>query len=451
MQCTILETFRHNLYHGGCFTRGADALCDLIDALLTDPSARSVVELSQAPSFQRTWSSLYAALEDGCIDRSALIRHFLSLLPSRLRGPRMVLGLDTSSILRLDAHTAPDRTYVHRSNLPKDATPVGAGWQFSTLVVLPDPVSSWTYILDNRRVPSTETATITGVAQLTEVLARVQQWDSRVLLILDRGYSHAPWVLASHALPTDQLIRARKDQVLYRPAPPRTNQQGRPRKDGARFKGSDAATHEPPDGDWQGVDAHGQAVQVRVWQGLHLRQARDVPITVVCIIRARARGTKRDPRVSWFWWLGGPLPPLAELPGLYARRFGLEHGYRFDKQDLLWATPRVRTPEQFERWTDVVAIVHNQLVLARPFVETVRRPWERAVRPATPRQVRRVMGRIIAQLGTPARPPQPRGKAPGRAPGATVTHAPRQSVIRTSSPKVRSSKKTISNHGGSRR
>jgi hypothetical protein len=31
---------------------------------------------------------------------------------------------------------------------------------------------------------------------------------------------------------------------------------------------------------------------------------------------------------------------------LYARRFGQEHGYRFDKQDLLWAAPRVRTPSR---------------------------------------------------------------------------------------------------------
>jgi hypothetical protein len=39
---------------------------------------------------------------------------------------------------------------VYRSNLPSDATPVGPGWSFSALVVLPDPVSSWTYILDHR-------------------------------------------------------------------------------------------------------------------------------------------------------------------------------------------------------------------------------------------------------------------------------------------------------------
>lgn len=438
MQCTMLEVFRHNLYHG-CFTRAADALMDLADALLTDPTARSFVELSQAASFQRAWPSLYAALADGRIDRAALIRHFVSLLPQRMARTRLVLGLDTSSILRPDAHTSADRTFVHRSNVPADATPVGAGWQFSTLVVLPEPASSWMYILDNQRVPSTANATSIGVAQLTAVLKQLRRVP---LLLLDRRYSNAPWVRASQHLALDQLIRARGDQVLYRPAPPPSGRPGRPRQDGDRFKGTDPTTHGPPDGDWQGTDAHGQPIQVTVWGNLHLRKARTAPLTVVRISRARARGTKRDPRVSWFWWRGGDLPPLAEVPLLYARRFGQEHGYRFAKQDLLWATPQVRTPAQFERWTDIVSIVQNQLVLARPHVEATRRPWERAPRPATPRQVRLAMGQFIAQLGTPARPPQPRGKSPGRVRGATVKPAERHPVIRKAPKKARSKEKT---------
>jgi hypothetical protein len=443
MDCTILEVFRHNLYHG-CFSRAADALFDLADALLTDSQAGSLVELSQAASFQRAWPSLYEALEDGRIERAALLRLFAEHLPAAMVGERLVLGLDVSSILRPDAHTSAERTLVHRSNLPKGATPVGPGWQFSTLVVLPNPVSSWTYILDNRRVPSTGTATTTGVAQLSEVLPLLRRWGVRVLLVLDRGYSHAPWVCSSHDLASDQLIRARKDQVLYRPAPPRTKRPGQPRKDGPRFKGSAAETHGTPDADWQGADALGQPVQVSVWGNLHLRKARQVPITAVRIIRSAARGTKRDPRTSWFWWLGGPVPPLDELPGLYARRFGEEHGFRFDKQDLLWATPRLREPAQFERWTDLVSVVHNQLVLARPAAEAVRRPWECSTRPSTPRQVRRAMGRIIGQLGTPARAPQPRGKAPGRAAGATVKRATRHPVIRKGTQTRASAKKTSS-------
>ena len=437
MDCTILEVYRHNLYHG-CFTRAADALFDLADALLTDVTARSLVELSQAASFRRRWPSLYAALEDGQIDRDALLRLFLDLLPQRMLGSRLVVGLDTSSILRPAAETAKDRTLVYRSNLPADATPVGPGWCFSALVVLPEPVSSWTYILDHRRVPSTETASSIGVQQLQAVLPHLPRVWGRPLVLLDRRYSTAPWVQASVALPTDQLIRARCDQVLYREAPPPTGKRGAPRKDGARFKGSEPTTHGRPDADWTGSDAHDRPVQVSCWQGLHLRKARDVVITVVRIIRTSARGTKRDPRVAWFWWLGGRLPPLAELAGLYPRRFGQEHGYRFDKQDLLWAAPRVRTPEQMERWTDLVAVVHNQLVLARPQVEGERRPWEARTRPTSPRQVRRAMGRIIAQLGTPARPPQRRGKAPGRMVGAVVKRATRYAVVRKSPPRAKS-------------
>lgn len=435
MQYTILEVYRHNLYHE-CFTRAADALFELAEALLTDVAARSLIELSEAACFRRGWPSLYAALEDGQIDRTALIRVFAEMLPQRMVGTRLVLGLDTSSILRPEAHTSKDRTLVYRSNLPADATPVGPGWSFSALVVLPEPVSSWTYILDHRRVPSSETATTIGVAQLQAVLPKLPTGGQRPVLLLDRRDSNAPWITASATLPTDQLIRARADQVLYRPAPAPTGKRGAPRKDGARFQGSTVTTHGPPDAEWRGVDAKAQTVQVSCWAGLHGRKARAVTLTAVRIIRSGARQTKRDPREAWFWWLGKSLPPLEELAGLYPRRFGQEHSYRFDKQDLLWAAPRVRTPEQMERWTDLVAIVHTTLVLARPRADAERRPWEARNRPPTPRQVRRAMGKIIGQLGTPARPPQPRGKAPGRAAGAVVKRAERHAVVRKSPPQA---------------
>lgn len=154
---------------------------------MTDSQARSFVELSQAAGFQRAWPSVYEALEDGRIDRPALQRLFTSFLPTAMVGGRLTLGLDVSSILRPDAHTSADRTLVHRSKLPKDATPVGPGWQFSTLVVLPEPVNCATYILDNRRVPSSETATSIGVAQLREVLP--------LLHAIDRGFPKVPlWI-----------------------------------------------------------------------------------------------------------------------------------------------------------------------------------------------------------------------------------------------------------------
>ena len=79
-----------------------------------------------------------------------------------------------------------------------------------------------------------------------------------------------------------------------------------------------------------------------------------------------------------------PIRLPEEVPTLYARRYNLEHGYRTAKQDLLWETPRLRTPEPFARWTDVVSVVRNLLFLARDMVEAHRQPWESKSRACTP-------------------------------------------------------------------
>ncbi len=440
---TALSAYRPALY--ACFTRARDALFDLCDALATYPGARSFVELSQAPCFRRRWPSVYEALEDGRIDRAALRALFAATAPCPAAGGRTVLALDSSPIARPYARTAPDRTLVHvpaaGQVLPPHVAPVRPGWAFSTLVVTPPEPSSWTHILDNARIPRDQTALTVGAAQRAALVpTRAQEAerdkegaepDERPVLLADGGYGTAGWVAATANLALDQLVRAASTRVLYRAAPPPTGKAGRPRKDGARFKGSDPATHGASDAQWTGPDAQGQEVTVRCWGGLHRKECRAVPITAVCLTRPAATDAKGDPRETWFWWLGGrPLPPLAQVARLYPRRFSSEHGDRFDKQDLLWAAPHLRTPEQMGRWTDVVAAVHNESGLARAQARAQRLPWEDPTRPLSPRQVRRVLARIIAQGGTPAAPPRPRGKSPGRARGAVVRRAPRHPVIR---------------------
>ncbi len=61
-------------------------------------------------------------------------------------------------------------------------------------------------------------------------------------------------------------------------------------------------------------------------------------MSVYRVLRERARGTKRDPRESWFYWMGKAPLLLEEVAATY----------RFLKQDLFWTKARVRTPEQFE-------------------------------------------------------------------------------------------------------
>jgi hypothetical protein len=46
----------------------------------------------------------------------------------------------------------------------------------------------------------------------------------------------------------------------------------------------------------------------------------------------------------------------------------LEHTFRFLKQMLNWTLPRLRSPEQADRWTWLVVVAYAQLRLARPLV-----------------------------------------------------------------------------------
>jgi hypothetical protein len=61
-----LQTFRHKLL--GVFSRRADALFELIAALLLTVDPRSPVELSRSPAFRRRFSIVYNAMQQGQVE-----------------------------------------------------------------------------------------------------------------------------------------------------------------------------------------------------------------------------------------------------------------------------------------------------------------------------------------------------------------------------------------------
>jgi hypothetical protein len=429
MNLNTLNDFRHEVY--SCFERAADALFNTVDALLTETQAHSFPELSLSPWFERRWCSLYEAFEDGRIDQERLRGVFASYLMQPAEGEQVWLGIDASSIERPQSKTSPDRTVVYKPNLPESSKPISYGWQFSTVILLPAQPSSWTAVLDQQRIGSAQTSVEVAATQLRQLAPLL---GCRPIVATDRWYSCALFLLATEGLPFDKLLRLKRKRVLYRAAPALTGRRGAPRKDGERFQCGNPSTYGQADGRWQGTDAKGLPVEITWWHGLHLSKARHLEVTVMRVLRHRATDQPRDPRESWFLWDGSVDACLPEVALGYRRRYSHEHGYRFEKQALLWAQPRLRTPAQFERWSQVVAIVHNQLVLARPQVQAVLRPWETSRREASPQQVRRAMATIVAQVGTPARSPKPRGKSPGRQQGAVVRPAPRYPVVFKSKP-----------------
>jgi hypothetical protein len=422
---TTVRQFRHDIYNS--FVRGKDSLFQSMDALMTETQAKSFPELSQSVHFERKWPSLYEAFEDGRIDLGRLRELFVSYLPKPDAEQRLWIGIDTSSIARPDAVTSPDRTAQYVHNLPECKKPITSGWQFSTVVALAKPTSSWSYILDQQRVTSQTTAIQVAETQLQRLAPHLPK---SAIVLLDRGYD-ANWLWCRcSGLPVGVLGRLKTTRCFYRCAPAPTGKKGRPRLDGEKLQPKDPLTHGQPDGKSQGTDEKGRPVEVTYWKHLHIKQARWLEMTVLRVVRPHARNGERDPQVSWFVWIGDQDADVQEIALGYARRFGQEHGYRFDKQSLMWEQPRLRTPEQFELWTQVVAIVHNHLLLARELVQAERRPWENKQRACTPQQVRRGIGKLLLRLGTPAKAPKPRGKSKGRIQGAPVRKAERFPTVR---------------------
>ena len=175
MNLNTLNEFRHGVY--GCFGNAKDALFNLVDALSSEAAARSFPEMSFSPFFERTWASLYEALEDGQIDADRLREVFVSFAPLPEPGQVVFLGVDTSNLYRREAETAADRTLVPIANLPKNTHAACPGWVISSVVLLPPQAGQGTFVLDTARVASTDLATEVAARQLRAV----------VILLVARG------------------------------------------------------------------------------------------------------------------------------------------------------------------------------------------------------------------------------------------------------------------------
>ena len=168
---------------------------------------------------------------------------------------------------------------------------------------------------------------------------------------------------------------------------------GRHGRSGCGGRGRAPPTWPVPTAEHVAADEHYGTVRVRAWAGLHPKQRahpdrgsrKPRPVvrgTLVLVDVARLPRQTRRPTALCLWWAGPGDPDLDVLWRAYVRRFDLEHTLRFCKQTLGWTTPRVRHPEQADRWTWLVVAAYTQLRLARPGVADRRLPWERPLDPA---------------------------------------------------------------------
>ncbi len=331
MNDTTLEHVREEIY--ACFERAGDALFNLVDALLCESQAQSLPELSLSALFERKWSSVYEALSDGRIQVERLRAVWVnSLLAEKAADEPITIAVDATPIERSTAPTSADRGMIHLSNLPLVDKPISIGWLFSTVVLLPEQPSSWTPILDQHRISTEHTPIQVAIAQLR--VLKPLFGERQVTVIADRGYATAAFLRACSDLGYRVLVRIKSDRRLYRPGV-RIHTRGPTPKDGPVFQGKRQQTHGEPEAVCLQQDAKGRSVRISRWGDLHFKQDRTLALKMICVEREAAKGSKSDPRLSWFVTFDEAIP-LSQIPGQYALRFSQEHNYRFLKQDLLW-------------------------------------------------------------------------------------------------------------------
>lgn len=437
----VLSEFRSGLY--GCLTGWGDALFELGDALLCAPGAlRSVPGLSLDPIFRRSHGSLYKGLARGEVDCEAMRALLMSARPPDWP---LVFAVDASVWARCDAETSPERGFYHSASRHSAGQPIVAGWSYQWIAQLDWAPDSWTAPVDVTRIRPSQDATTVTIDQMRALVRRLPGDAAVPMAVLDAGYDP---IAISHGLKNERvqvLVRIRGDRVFFADPPARrAGARGRTRRHGTRLKCSDRRTQRSPDATLVANDSRYGTVKVAAWHDRHPRlsgrgrwgEEEVLPIVAGSVIRVEvehlpkaAAGAKKT---LWLWWSGPGMPDLDLCWRAYLRRFDLEHTFRFVKNTMGWTAPSLRTPDQADRWTWLIAAGYTQLRLARGLVEDMRLPWERRrdQDKLTPARVRRAFSRLGALIGTPASPPKSDKAGPGRPKGTRRPPRTRYPVVK---------------------
>lgn len=460
-----LDAFRRELYRS--LTRWPDTLFELADAVLCMPGpVTSLPELSLAGVHRRGHGSTYAALADGRMDVDRLRMALAGLDLPRGSDGQIRLAVDVTPWPRPDAECSPARAHAHRPCRCDGVRQTIPGWPYSIVAVLESGRSSWTAPLDAVRLVPGQDATQATAAQIRQVWARLRaagQWcegDPPVLVVFDAGYDVIRLAFLLADLPVRLLARIRSDRMFHAPVRAYAGT-GRPGRHGPAMKLDDPATWPTPLNRATDVHERYGHVTVTAWGRYHPKLQRRagwaahpgaLPIVEGTLIHVKVDRLPGDrtPKPVWLWY---SHPHAAEVDVLrlfhiFLRRFDLEHTFRFVKQTLGWTRPRLRHPDQADRWTWLILAAYTQLRLTRGLAADLRRPWEKPLPPdrLTPGRVRRGFPRIHPMTARPARAPKPSRPGPGRPKGLrNSSPAPRYTVGKQSTvdtPKPRKKTKT---------
>jgi hypothetical protein len=151
-------------------------------------------------------------------------------------------------------------------------------------------------------------------------------------------------------------------------------------------------------------------LKISKWDNLHFRSSPSHDMSLIQVERLNQKGSGKKRRPLWLVWVGEQFLKLKDIWSQYARRFGVDHWYRFAKQRLHWTLPSFGTTQQCERWSDLMPLMTWQLWLAKDLVQQHHLPWQSSQKNLTPGRVAQSLFSLLVEIGTPASSPKTRGK-----------------------------------------
>ena len=451
-----MEQFRDTLYQN--LNNRADTLMELIDAISSNPDAKSVVEYSLTSCFRRSYSALFKAIDE--MDLPKMMLPYL--VTPHLSRPRQrafwLLMTDVTPQPRPYAHTLADRGMVYQPEVVKGKLPVTIGHQYSTVAVGPEPETqvspSWVVPLLTRRVATNEDKEMVGARQIGDLIedGKLPFGRSLCVEVGDSSYSKPAYLHAHRKHPhLVTIARVRSNRTFYHqpvPVEDEVARRGHPTWYGEAFYLPKPESWTEPDEQvmWWETSRRGKRyrIEVQAWQNMLMSGKQKperlpmhlYPFTLIRISRFDEQGNLACKRPMWLLVMGDRRGEVSVHQSVeaYKQRFDMEHFYRFGKQKLRLADFQTPEVEREESWWQLVHMAYAQLWMARHLTHLLPRPWERNLpsmkrKLISPTLVQRDFGRIIRQLGTPAQPPKHRGYSAGRRPGFKLSRRKRQKVV----------------------
>ena len=435
MKFEELQQFRQLAYQ--YLGNAKDATFELADAVMTTRHVSCLGDFALSPLFQRQWSSAYEALQDCRPDRDRLMQLYIQQMSLE---ERPVLAIDHTAWLRSHAPTLKERTYEHQPAVLPGNKPVGIGQGYSTSALIPSIGGSWALPLRHERITSWDNPIAKAAQQLAQACQYLQH---RPIVLFDSEYGCAPLIKATGASEADKLMRIRSNRCLWS-APEAYTGRGRPKVHGNQFKLNDTKTWWEPEQTWESQQPKLETLRVRKWDNLHFRGSPKHSMTLILVERLNSLTGQLKTQPLWLVWVGIQMPPLDEIWQLYLRRFALEHWYRLAKQTLHWTVPQLSTPEQCDRWSDLMPLLTWQLWLAKDLVRETCLPWQKSLPQLTPGRVAQSMLPLLIKIGTPAITPKRRGNSTGWLTGKPRTLRCRYPVVKKGKGRFQNSTKFTS-------